>query len=63
MAANGGANVDVERAYTDSHEVIGGEQPVCVGQWCCGCDEHPIGKPWGASFERWERHYAEHHRR
>lgn len=35
--------------------------PVCVGQWCCGCDEHPIGKPWGWNYEAWERHYAESH--
>jgi len=37
----------------------GGDEPaVCVGQWCCGCDEHPIGKPWGWNYEAWERHYA-----
>ncbi|MCR4338579.1 MAG: hypothetical protein NUW01_01695 [Gemmatimonadaceae bacterium] len=31
----------------ERHEIIGGERPYCIGQWCCGCDEHPIGKPWG----------------
>jgi hypothetical protein len=34
-----------------------GPHPVCVGQWCCGCSEHPVGKPWGWAAERWEAHY------
>ena len=34
------------------------EEQDCHGQWCCGCDEHPIGKPWGWNWRAWERHYA-----
>lgn len=34
----------------------GEEQSVCIGQWCCGCDAHPIGKPWGWNYEAWARH-------
>lgn len=37
------------------------DDPVCVGQWCCGCPEHPIGKPWGWNYTAWDRHYAEAH--
>lgn len=33
------------------------EPAVCVGQWCCGCSEHPRGKPWGWNHEAWETHY------
>jgi hypothetical protein len=39
----------------------GDEEAVCVGQWCCGCSEHPIGKPWGWNFEAWEQHFAAEH--
>lgn len=39
----------------ERHDVPG-EQPGCVGQWCCGCDVHPIGKPWGWNHEAWEMH-------
>lgn len=35
--------------------------PDCVGQWCCGCTEHPIGKPWGWNHEAWEQHYDDAH--
>lgn len=35
-----------------------GDAPVCVGQWCCGCAEHPIGKPWGWNHEAWDLHFA-----
>lgn len=41
----------------------GEDPPDCVGQWCCGCAVHPIGKPWGWNHEAWERHYAEAHSR
>lgn len=37
------------------------EPPPCVGQWCCGCSEHPIGKPWGWNTDAWDRHYIEVH--
>lgn len=47
-------SVDVER-----HD--GDEQAVCVGQWCCGCTVHPIGKPWGWNYMAWERHNDECH--
>lgn len=33
----------------------------CAQGYCCGCDEHPIGKPWGWNFTAWERHYDEAH--
>jgi hypothetical protein len=33
------------------------DQPPCVGQWCCGCSEHPVGKPWGWNNEAWARHF------
>ena len=33
----------------------------CIGTWCCGCDEHPIGKPWGWNYEEWNRHFEEAH--
>lgn len=27
--------------------------PACVSNgWCCGCKEHPIGKPWGMERRR-----------
>lgn len=29
--------------------------------WCCGCADHPIGKPWGWNSEAWETHFDEHH--
>lgn len=34
----------------------GDEEPPCVGQWCCGCNEHPLGKPWGWNAEAWAEH-------
>lgn len=34
---------------------------VCVGQWCCGCTAHPIGKPWGWNHEAWDCHHVEAH--
>jgi len=37
------------------------DTPVYIGQWCCGCAEHPIGKPWGWNYEAWERHWDERH--
>jgi hypothetical protein len=39
----------------------GGETPDCVGQWCCGCAEHPAGKPWGWNWTAWEIHLAAVH--
>lgn len=47
-------SVDVER-----HD--GAERAVCVGQWCCGCAEHPSGKPWGWNYRAWDEHYAAAH--
>lgn len=38
-----------------------GEKPPCIGQWCCGCAEHPVGKPWGWNELEWEAHRDEHH--
>lgn len=37
------------------------ERPRCAQGFCCGCEEHPIGKPWGWNHEQWERHYNEAH--
>lgn len=37
------------------------EKPDCVGQWCCGCRTHPIGKPWGWNYMAWERHNDREH--
>lgn len=31
-------------------------EPPCVGQWCCGCRVHPLGKPWGANSREWDEH-------
>ena len=53
----------VDRIYTEHHDFIAGETPPCVGQWCCGCDAHPVGKPWGWNHLRWERHYDQHHQK
>jgi hypothetical protein len=39
----------------------GPEKPDCVGQWCCGCEVHPSGKPWGWNYMAWERHNVECH--
>ena len=36
-------------------------EPECAWQWCCGCDEHPIGKPWGWNHRQWELHYEQNH--
>lgn len=38
-----------------------GPEPVCRGQWCCGCQVHPVGKPWGWNHEAWLEHYAAVH--
>lgn len=36
--------------------------PACVSNgWCCGCNEHPIGKPCGWNAAAWAEHYATHH--
>lgn len=48
-----------DHAYVDHPDPE--ERPPCLGQWCCGCDEHPAGKPWGWNFEAWTRHYEDHH--
>jgi hypothetical protein len=48
------SGLDVER-----HIDYGDGPPDCVGQWCCGCPEHPAGKPWGWNYRAWEEHYAE----
>ena len=45
----------------ECHDCEGPLAPVCVGQWCCGCSEHPIGKPWGWNYTAWERHYDNCH--
>lgn len=29
--------------------------------WCCGCDQHPMGKPWGWNYEAWDLHYRRYH--
>lgn len=50
---------DLERAYVEDH--AGPEKPDCIGQWCCGCTEHPAGKPWGWNAARWAEHYRERH--
>ena len=39
----------------------GPKSPVCVDQWCCGCAEHPVGKPWGWNHAAWEAHFDAHH--
>lgn len=28
----------------------------CGHVWCCGCLDHPAGKPWGWAMQRWEEH-------
>jgi hypothetical protein len=48
-------------ADLQTHETLDGEKPVCVGQWCCGCAEHPIGKPWGWNYQAWAGHNARMH--
>lgn len=45
----------------EDHSGTGEDRPVCVGQWCCGCDEHPIGKPWGWNYRAWEEHNDRFH--
>jgi hypothetical protein len=44
-----------ESANVERHD--SDEPAVCVGQWCCGCREHPTGKPWGWNHEAWQAHY------
>jgi hypothetical protein len=40
----------------------GERMPLCVAcDWCCGCDEHPVGNPSGWNREAWYRHYADAH--
>lgn len=42
----------------EDHEDWGDGTPSCIGQWCCGCPEHPIGKPWGWNYQAWSEHYT-----
>lgn len=49
------------QSNVEYHDGEGPLAPVCVGQWCCGCPEHPVGKPWGWNYMAWERHNDEHH--
>lgn len=48
-----------ERATVERHEE--GEKSPCRFQWCCGCNVHPIGKPWGWNSEAWSAHYLTAH--
>ncbi len=29
------------------------------GYECCGCIDHPEGKPWGVNYKAWEAHWAD----
>lgn len=44
-----------ERAGVEDHS----DDPDCIGQWCCGCNTHPVGKPWGWNSDAWNRHFEE----
>lgn len=46
-----------EFASIECHD---GDEPAdCQQGWCCGCSEHPAGKPWGWNFAAWDRHFRE----
>lgn len=56
--------VDGQRGLTMVDEIndedhvreAGEDPPACIGQWCCGCERHPSGKPWGSAIARWAEH-------
>lgn len=37
------------------------DRPCDVEPWCCGCSEHPVGKPWGWNVDAWLEHTETHH--